>query len=169
MKRRLRSVWTVAALCAFLAVPDGHAAERSPAPQKAAPAAIQTEGSIPRATFDRWLSRGPQYLLSQVVPTPVTRDRRFLGFQLSAWFPGHPDVPQGAMRLGDVVLRVNGRSVERPDQFLYVWKTLTGVATVVVEGTRDGAPLKATLTIVDEPVAPSAPETPAPTVDAPKP
>ncbi len=125
----------------------------------AAPAAVQTQADVPRAVFDAWLERGPQYLLSQVVPMPVTQAKRFLGFRLSRWFPAHPEVHEGAVRTGDVVLRVNGRSVERPDQFLYAWKQLRGVEAVVIEGTRDGAPLKATLRIVDEPVAPvPAPE-----------
>ena len=121
-----------------------------------APAPVETQASIPRAVFETWITRGPQYLLSQVVPMPITRQKHFEGFRLSQWFPRHPEVAEGAIRLGDVILRINGRSVERPDQFLYVWKQLNGASSVVIEGLRDGNPLKATLTIVDDPAGPAA-------------
>jgi type II secretory pathway component PulC len=117
----------------------------------AAPAAVEARASVARDVFDGWLDRGPQYLLSQVVPLPVTVERRFVGFRLSRWFPAHPDVTEGTLRRGDVIQRVNGRSVEHPDQFLFVWKQLHGAAAVVIEGQRDGAPLKVTLDVVDAP------------------
>jgi|GEM_PF-2570914 len=128
------------------------------APLAAEPAAgIETSGAIERAVFDQWLDRGPQYLLSQVVPMPVTREKHFIGFRVATWFPAHPEVTEGAVRVGDVVQRVNGRSVERPDQFLTVWKQLRGATAVVVDGLRDGRPWKATLAIVDPPAPPVAP------------
>ena len=145
---------------------SGAALAAGPGTRSPAPAVVETQGAIPRATFDTWLARGPQYLLSQVVPIAVTRDRTFLGFRLSTWFPGHPDVAQGAVRQGDVVVRVNGRSVERPDQFLVVWKQLQGVSSVVIEGARHGAPLKATLVIVDPPPV-EGPTHPEPTPGTP--
>jgi len=153
MKHPLRSLARLVVVLGALVALPVQGAERG-----AAPLPVEARGAIPRAVFEAWLARGPQYLLSQVVPVPVTRDKRFLGFRLSRWFPAHPEVTEGAVRQGDVVLRINGRAVERPDQFLYVWKQLPGAATVLIEGARDGAPLKVTLTIVDEPATPPAPE-----------
>jgi type II secretory pathway component PulC len=126
----------------------------------ASPAAVEAKASVARDVFEGWLERGPQYLLSQVVPLPVTVERRFVGFRLSRWFPAHPDVTEGTLRRGDVIQRVNGRSVEHPDQFLFVWKQLRGAPAVVIEGQRDGAPLKATLDIVDAPSAGASRGTP---------
>lgn len=133
---------------------------------RAEPAAsVESTGSIERAVFDQWLDRGPQYLLSQTVPMPVTHERRFVGFRVSMWFPGHPDVTEGAVKLGDVVQRVNGRSVEHPDQFLYVWKQLRGARAVVIDGLREGRPWKATLSVIDPPAS-SPVDVPAPTPGA---
>jgi type II secretory pathway component PulC len=152
MKHRLPETLVLLLVLGALAAPvRAESAVREPVP-----AVVETQTSVSRDVFDAWLARGPQYLLSQVVPMPVTRERRFEGFRLSRWFPGHPEVTEGAVRTGDVVQRVNGRSVERPDQFLYVWKHLQGATEVRIEGLREGRRLKATLTIVDAPAAPPA-------------
>jgi hypothetical protein len=106
---------------------------KAPAPRDTAP-----RPKIDAAVFETWLARGPQYLLSQVVPVPVTEGARFKGFRLSFWFPGHPnEVSSAWLRPGDVITRVNGRSVERPDQFLYLWKRLGESRRLMIEGWRE--------------------------------
>lgn len=101
----------------------------------ALPAGAQPQIEAP--VFEAWLARGPQYLLSQVVPVPVTEGTRFHGFRLTQWFPGHPgEISSAWVRPGDVITRINGRSVERPDQFLYLWKRLGEGRRLVIEGWR---------------------------------
>jgi hypothetical protein len=118
-----------------------------------------TRASIPRPVLREWLARGPQYLLSQVVPTPLMDQGKFRGYRLNLWFPEHPEVVQGAVRLGDVVTRINGRSIERPDQYLYIWKTLESAAAIDLDLVRDGRPLRVSFDL-PEPPAPPAQEQP---------
>ncbi len=126
---------------------------------------------IEKPTFEAWLARGPQYLLSQVVPVPVTEGTRFQGFRLTQWFPGHPgEIASTWIRPGDVITRINGRSVERPDQFLYLWKRLGESRRLMIEGWRTNAspdqpgrrPFAVTFEIVDAPASASPEAAPAP-------
>ena len=140
----LSALWIVLLLgAAPLALGKAKASDASPA-RPASPERSRGEQSrgerpqINAAIFETWLARGPQYLLSQVVPVPVTEGKRFHGFRLTFWFPGHPgEVSSAWVRPGDVITRVNGRSVERPDQFLSLWKRLGESRRLLIEGWRE--------------------------------
>jgi general secretion pathway protein C len=99
---------------------------------------------IDRARFDKALSRGPGWLMQQVPVRPVVVDGRFGGFQILSLFDGEGE---HALKPGDIVQRVNGRSIERPDQFFEVWKTLPGAETLTVQIVRNRQPLLVTWTI----------------------
>jgi hypothetical protein len=154
----LRHLLGALALLATLSVGAG--------PVSAQPTAEPVVITMARGELLTWLNRGPQYLLSQLIPVPVVEERRFKGYRLTAWFPSHPEVTAGPIRPGDVIKRIHGRSIERPDQYLYLWKRLRGEDSFDVTGTRDGEPFTVTFKIVTPPApaeaAPAAAPPPAP-------
>lgn len=99
---------------------------------------------IARDRFEKALTRGPGWLMQQVPVRPVVVDRRFQGFQILQLFDGEQEY---ALRPGDIVQRVNGRAIERPDQFFAIWKSLPGSETLTVQIVRDRQPLLVTWAI----------------------
>ena len=53
------------------------------------------------------------------------------------------------VRVGDIVTRVNGRPVERPEEALVVWTALPSSKELVVDLVRDGQPRTVRFGIVD--------------------
>jgi S1-C subfamily serine protease len=54
------------------------------------------------------------------------------------------------LRIGDVITRVNGHPVERPEEALVVWTALPSSSELVVELVRDGQPRTVRFGIVDQ-------------------
>jgi type II secretory pathway component PulC len=78
--------------------------------------------------------------------TPAFRNGKFLGFRVVE-LRGELDACD--LRAGDVVTRVNGQSVEHPEDALVVFQSLSNAKELVVDYERDGAPQKLRLPIVD--------------------
>jgi type II secretory pathway component PulC len=57
-------------------------------------------------------------------------------------FPERPDIHVKLLRAGDLVQRINGRSLERPEQFQAVWESLAQADELVIELRRDTQPTK---------------------------
>ena len=91
-----------------------------------APAENETarDFTIPRDQFVAALERGPSWLIQNVTVRPVLLDRQFYGFQLVALFPDEPD-KRLPIQVGDIVQQVNGQAIERPDQFMDAWQSLS--------------------------------------------
>jgi type II secretory pathway component PulC len=85
---------------------------------------IVQAGAIPRDSLVKVLDRGIARFLQQVDTRPLVAQGRFVGWKLLAFFPGHELLGDGAVKAGDTVLRVNGRSIERPESFKTVWDSL---------------------------------------------
>ncbi len=79
--------------------------------------------------------------------TPAFRNGKFLGFRVVEL---RGDLDACDLRAGDVVIRVNGQSVEHPEEALVVFQSLSNAKELVVDYERDGAPQKLRLPIVDE-------------------
>jgi len=106
-----------------------------------APAPIEA-GVISRAELRAELGRGVAQFLRQVRPRPVIERGRFVGWRLLALFPERPDIHVKALRAGDTVQRVNGRSLERPEEFQAVWDSLAQADELVIELRRDAQSTK---------------------------
>lgn len=79
-------------------------------------------GSIHRADLQAVLAAGPAALLQRVTMEPVRENGRFVGFRI-AGFVGRP--PSAIdLRPGDIVLTVNGRRIERPENYFQVFEEL---------------------------------------------
>jgi type II secretory pathway component PulC len=124
-----------------------------PASPTATPPPTATTSSeahaILRAELTRVLDGAPGRFLARIDSEPRFRDGRFHGWRLRAFFPGDPRFARVDLRPGDVVVRVNGQRLERPDDLFAVWTALRTARELVVELERDGAPRTLRWTIVD--------------------
>ena len=105
---------------------------------------------IPRRTVAHALELGPAWFVSQLRVRPiVTRDERFFGFQLMTLFPGREDKSALPIREGDIVQRINGQSIERPEQFMAVWQSLATASHLSIQLMRGNQSLLVTWAIRD--------------------
>jgi S1-C subfamily serine protease len=127
--------------------------ELPPPPRAAAPASAPAtrKGEIRRGELAAFLDQGMPAFIHHVVVErfPRRRSHRFRGWQIAEFFPGDPRFAQADIRPGDVVLRVNGRLIERPDQFAEIWSSLRRARELVVDAERDGKPRQLRWRIVD--------------------
>jgi type II secretory pathway component PulC len=119
------------------ATPDTAAPAPAPAPTSSAP------GTIRRATLEAYLSRGAQSFISQVRTRPAFIRGRFYGWRIVSY------AGPGPIHEGDVIHRVNGQSIERPEQFMQVWNGLSGSQRLTVKLFRKGRPLLLSYDIID--------------------
>lgn len=108
--------------------------EAAPAPAPRDQRAPAPPGTIRRADLERVLDRGAQAYVAGLRVRPAFRNGRFRGWRVVSY--AHGD----ALRKGDVVLRVNGRSVEKPDQAMAVWNELRMATELEVTLLRGGKP-----------------------------
>jgi type II secretory pathway component PulC len=92
---------------------------------------IEREGLV--ALVDQGLGRFLQHLRLE----PAMRDGKFGGFRLAALDPAW----RGAgLESGDLIMRLNGQPIERPEQALAAFESLRTASEIRVDFTRDGVP-----------------------------
>jgi S1-C subfamily serine protease len=94
------------------------------------------------ARLGRWLAG--------VEVEPVLQKGHFRGWMIRRLYPDDPCYRQVDLHPGDVVLRVNGKTVERPEEANEVFESLRSAPELAVELVRAGAPRKLTFPIVEE-------------------
>jgi type II secretory pathway component PulC len=131
------------------ATPPSTPAMVSPAPTEItsspAPRALRREDvrRTVRAGLGAFLQR------IQLDEHPVFENGRFKGFRIAA-LTGDPAFWNGVdLRPGDVVLRVNGKPIERPEQALAVFATLETAPELRVSIERGGNPRELVFPIED--------------------
>jgi hypothetical protein len=122
--------------------PQLHIDQRSLAMLRTSTPAPLEAGVISRAELRAELARGVARFLRQVRTQPVFERGRFVGWRLLTLFPERPDIHVKLLRAGDLVQRINGRSLERPEQFQAVWESLAQADELVIELRRDTQPTK---------------------------
>lgn len=115
------------------AKPAGSAAASAAA---AAQGASVAPGHLARADVERVLRQGPPWLLRRVVPEEVIRGGKFIGWRILSM----PDDWSVDLKSGDVVTRVNGLALERPDDLWAVWVQLQSAPQLKISYERDGQP-----------------------------
>jgi len=93
---------------------------------------------IARADVDAVLREGPGRFLQGIITEPVRDDGEFVGFRLARFFPGDSRFEDVDLRRGDVILRVNGTRIERPEHLLEVWHGLSDADELTVRYRRGG-------------------------------
>jgi hypothetical protein len=92
---------------------------------------------IPRPVLLAVLSGGVGRFLQHVQVEPALDRGRFVGWRLVRVFDAAQAGPAG-LRPGDTVLRVNGQSIERPEQFKNVWDSLATESLLILQVERGG-------------------------------
>lgn len=108
------------------------------------------EGAVRRAALIRAAASGVGVLLRNGISVEARKDEgRFRGWAVRSLFPGDPCWARVDLRAGDIVLRINGKRIERPEQAHDVLQSLRTAPAIVVEYERAGAPLTLRVPIVD--------------------
>lgn len=105
-------------------------------------------GAIARADLNAVIQAGIPTFLQRVRTEPHTDGRRFVGWRLVSIF-NDPAFALGPIRIGDVVLGVNGRTIERPEQFFAVWETLASASEITFQVLRADQAYEVRYAIVD--------------------
>ena len=106
-------------------------------------------GAISRAALNAELARGPGRFLQNVKVEAVLSHGHFVGWRVLALFPRRPEVHVQVLKPGDVVLRINGASLEHPEDFKEVFDGLANAKELVLEIERDGQPSTLHINISD--------------------
>jgi type II secretory pathway component PulC len=122
---------------------EGHSSETSGISQARAPAS----GQIRRSDLLRVLDQGPARLLGRVVTEPVMDSGKFVGFRIKSFNGDPPLIP--ALELGDILLALNARQVEKPEQFFAALESLRTAKKLEVAVRRGGQKVLLIHEIVD--------------------
>ena len=105
-------------------------------------------GQITRAELNAVLGAGIPRFLQQVRTEPQRDGNRFIGWRLLSIFDD-PRFAEGPLRIGDIVLGVNGRTIERPEQFFSVWESMSAAVELRLQLLRAGQAYEVRYAIVD--------------------
>ena len=80
------------------------------------------------------------YLLRALTPEVYRPNGRFIGWRIGSLWPEDPSLCAGPcdLREGDIILTVNGRPVERPEQLSELMDALDSMETLEIQMLRDG-------------------------------
>jgi type II secretory pathway component PulC len=135
------------------APPPAAAVAAAPAPPTELPANYDA-GEIRREKLLSVLNAGPGRFLQRVrVKKADDPQGRFAGWRIVELFPGEADAAS-VLVPGDIVVRVNGQSVERPEQFNTVWDSLALSSELVVTVRRGATQSDVRYRIVTEQLPP---------------
>jgi S1-C subfamily serine protease len=107
-------------------------------------------GILRRSALVRLIDAGLPRWLQGVEGDRALANHRFKGWVVKSLYPGDPCYKDVDLQPGDVVLKVNGKPIERPEQAFEVLESLRIAPAVVVDYLRDGKPGQFTIPITDE-------------------
>jgi S1-C subfamily serine protease len=137
--------------------PDEPAPAAVPAQTKAEPAPPRAcdmfagPGQLRRSALVRLIDAGLPRWMQGVEGDRMLAKHRFAGWLIKSLYPNDPCYQDIDLRRGDVVQKVNGKSIEKPEQAFDVAESLRTAPEIVVEFLRDGKPQRITIVIVDKP------------------
>jgi S1-C subfamily serine protease len=112
--------------------------------------AFARAGVLRRSAVGKVVEGGLGRWLSAVEVDPGVSQGRFRGWVVRSLYPGDPCYRDVDLRAGDLVVRVNGKSIERPEQASDVFSSLRTAPALVVDYVRDGQNHTLTLPIAEE-------------------
>lgn len=92
--------------------------------------------SVTSAKMRAVLDAGPGVILSALEVKPTFAQRRFTGWEIIRFMPCETRFDGIDIRPGDVIGRVNGRELARPEHLADLWAQLRWVQTVLIEVKR---------------------------------
>jgi hypothetical protein len=162
-----RTSWLTFAAAGALALASVTGCGSAPPPQaadasadQAEPAAADTASDLPpvaapsgqlsRTEVDAVLKQGPPWLLQRVRIEEVIQEGKFIGWRVLDMPPEWNGLE---IKPGDVITRVNGVAIERPDDLWTAWTTLAVASDLRVHYERDGATHEMLMPITGVPVS----------------
>jgi hypothetical protein len=130
------------------------------------------EGDLARSDVIEALAAGPADVLGAFDVRPEVRLGKFHGWEIAHEADPSSRFAGVDLRAGDVVLNVNGRSIEKPQEFYAVWQELRVAPELVIAVERGGVRRELHFHIHDEtprqpaPSSSAKPEPPAPPTNA---
>jgi hypothetical protein len=122
-----------------------------PPPPPAKCTSFARPGVLKRSLVTRTVDEGMgRWLAGGVTVDPFMQKGRFRGWIVRKLYPQDPCYREVDLQPGDVVLKVNGKSLERPEQANEIFGSLRTAPALVVEFTRAAAPMKLTFQIAEE-------------------
>ncbi|MGB5810507.1 MAG: hypothetical protein WBG86_08260 [Polyangiales bacterium] len=109
----------------------------------------RTTGVIERQELDSVLAKGLGDYLQNVETEPAFDKGRFVGFRIVKLFPGDLTYASLDLRPGDVVTRINGKPISRPEHASEVWEDLQTASDLIVEYRRGDEEKTMKFAIVD--------------------
>ncbi|MEZ4286931.1 MAG: hypothetical protein R3A47_02035 [Polyangiales bacterium] len=103
---------------------------------------------VSRGELRRTVDGGLGRFFQTVHVSPAMKAQKFIGFRLENIATDSP-VEGLALEPGDIVTRVNGSSIDRPEQALSVWSRLADGDQIVIDFLHGDAPRSTTIPIVD--------------------
>lgn len=100
------------------------------------PAVRVVSGEIARADMNAVIDAGLGRFLQGVGTEAQLEEGHFVGFRLTRLYPDDVRFQRLDLGPGDVVTRVNGQPIERPEQALAVWNGLRVASELMVEYVR---------------------------------
>jgi len=137
--------------------PPAEASTRAAAPTKAI--AIErgatcdmfvSPGVLRRSLLVRVIDAGLPRWMQGVQGDRALANHRFQGWLIKSMYPEDPCYQAIELREGDIVQKVNGKSIERPEQAFDVVQSLRSAPALVVDFLRNGKAQKMTLSIVEQ-------------------
>lgn len=118
------------------APPQTPAKKPAPAavPSASAQVPVTAPGHLSRREVELVLRQGPPWLLRRIVPEEVIREGKFVGWRLLSL----PADWKTDLQEGDVVTKVNGLAIERPDDLWAAWMQLGSAAELRIAYEREG-------------------------------
>jgi S1-C subfamily serine protease len=130
----------------------------APAPTQPSPPPTQRTcdmfaktGVLKRAALVRLLDSGLPRWLQGVEGDRALANHRFQGWLVKSLHPDDPCYAEVDLRAGDIVQKVNGKSIEKPEQAFDVAESLRKAPALVIEYLRDGKAQRLSIAIEDEP------------------
>lgn len=105
------------------------------------------DGSVSRGRMDKLLLRGPGWLLRQVGIDDVVRANKFVGWRVDRV----PTTWGGTIQPGDIVMKINGGTLESQDDLWDAYMKLTEASELRIAFERDGKVAEAIIPIVGAP------------------
>ncbi|AUX21402.1 serine protease [Sorangium cellulosum] len=134
--------------CGGQQAPTPVAAPAPKAPRPAPAKPVAPPGQLARADVERVLLQGPPWILRRVPVEEVIRAGAFIGWKILA-LP--PDWSELELKPGDVVMQVNGASLERPDDLFAAYRNVAGANELKIAYEREGSARELVLPIFGPP------------------
>jgi hypothetical protein len=134
--------------------PESTPANPPPAQAKPSPpqpcTMLVRPGVLRRTALVRLIDAGLPRWMQGVEGDRALANHRFQGWLVKSLYPNDPCYQDIDLRNGDVVQKVNGKSIEKPEQAFDVAESLRTAPAIVVEFLREGKPQRLTIAVVEE-------------------